>query len=87
MRESAAEGREMRRRIEGSGFLQNEELNLLAAQYEVNILAATGESNSFQPITAQTLKELLLPPRCCNWRDGLERFDTTICVYTNGSHF
>ena len=81
-------GREMRQRIQAPGgvMLEEIELRLLAAQFKVNILAATGESKRFQPINAEALRAIL-PPACCDWPAEQERFRTTVSIYTSGVHF
>jgi hypothetical protein len=81
-------GREMRQRIQAPGgvMLEEIELRLLAAQFKVNILAATGESKRFQPINAEALRAIL-PPACCDWPAEQERFRTTVSIYTSGGHF
>jgi hypothetical protein len=75
-------GQEMARRVMSSGFLEEQELRLLAAQFRVNILAATGESGRFQPATRATLTHVL-PAECL--RGGA--FTDTIAIFTNGTHF
>jgi len=66
------------------GFLHETELHLLAAQFQVNILAATAETHLFQPITRQALQALYGETRCM---DGLPAFGRTVCIYTSGGHF
>lgn len=66
------------------GFLHETELHLLAAQFRVNILAATAETHLFQPITREALQVLYGDTRCM---DGLPAFRRTICIYTSGGHF
>ena len=76
------EGRTMARRVMSSGFLYEQELRLLAAQFHVNILAATGESGRFQPTDVEALR-LTLPAACVP--GGV--FQHTIGIYTSGRHF
>ena len=75
-------GREMARRVMSTAFLEEQELRLLAAQFRVNILAATGESKRFQPATSETLRHTLPAP--CVPRGA---FAHTNAIYTNGVHF
>jgi len=84
MRYNPVEGKEMEKRILSTDFLREYELNLLAAQFRVNILAAQGEDNVnlFQPVNRDAL-EFNLPVECIPH----ENFMTTIAIYTSGAHF
>jgi hypothetical protein len=77
-----AAGQEMAGRVMSTAFLEEQELRLLAAQFRVNILAATGESGRFQPATRETLLHML-PAECVPGG----AFQHTIGIYTNGAHF
>ena len=77
-----AAGQEMAGRVRSTAFLEEQELRLLAAQFRVNILAATGESGRFQPATRETLLHML-PAECVPGG----AFAHTIAIYTNGAHF
>jgi len=66
------------------GFLHETELHLLAAQFRVNILAATRETHLFQPITRDALQVLYGDTGCM---EGLPAFRRTVCIYTSGGHF
>jgi len=77
-------GMMMERIMAPRGFLHETELHLLAAQFEVNILAATAESHLFQPITREALQVLYGDTGCM---DRLPPFRRTICIYTSGGHF
>lgn len=74
----------MERILAPRGFLHETELHLLAAQFRVNILAATAETRLFQPITREALQVLYGDTRCM---DGLPAFGRTVCIYTSGGHF
>jgi hypothetical protein len=74
----------MERILAPRGFLHETELHLLAAQFRVNILAATAETRLFQPITRDTLQVLYGDTGCMN---GLPAFDRTVCIFTSGGHF
>jgi len=74
----------MERILAPLGFLHETELHLLAAQFRVNILAATRETGLFQPITRDALQVLYGDTRCM---DGLPAFRKTVCIYTSGAHF
>jgi hypothetical protein len=75
-------GQEMARRVMGRRFLEEHELQLLAVQFRVNILAATDESKLFQEYNMETLS-LLLPGECLRGGD----FTHTISIFTSGAHF
>ena len=66
------------------GFLHETELHLLAAQFRINILAATRETHLFQPITRDALQVLYGETHCM---DELPAFRKTVCIYTSGGHF
>jgi hypothetical protein len=74
----------MERILAPRGFLHETELHLLAAQFRVNILAATAETRLFQPITRDTLQVLYGATGCMN---GLPAFRKTVCIFTSGGHF
>jgi hypothetical protein len=75
-------GQRMAGRVMSTAFLEEQELRLLAAQFRVNILAATGESGRFQPATRETLLHVL-PAECVPGG----AFEHTIAIFTNGAHF
>jgi hypothetical protein len=74
----------MERILAPRGFLHETELHLLAAQFHVNILAATAETHLFQPVTRDTLQVLYGATGCM---DGLPAFRKTVCIFTSGGHF
>ena len=74
----------MERILAPRGFLHETELHLLAAQFRVNILAATAETRLFQPITRDTLQLFYGATGCIN---GLPAFERTVCIFTSGGHF
>jgi len=82
LRNERGAGQEMAARIRSTAFLEEQELRLLAAQFRVNILAATGESGRFQPATRETLL-ITLPAECVPGG----AFEHTIAIFTNGAHF
>jgi hypothetical protein len=75
-------GQRMADRVMSRKFLEEQELRLLAAQFRVNILAATGESRRFQSVTSDALRDIL--PRPCVPAGA---FEHTIAIYTSGVHF
>ena len=68
------------------GYLQENIIFLLAAQFQLNILTATSDKRVylFNYHTAESLKELGLIPGDCKFP---RKFKTTICIYTSGDHF
>jgi len=68
------------------GFLGDSVVDLLAAQFGVNILAINGRMNSFVSITPESLR-VILPKTCIDSLPNSELFDNTIIIYTSDAHF
>jgi len=68
------------------GYLQDNIIFLLAAQFHVNILTATSDKRVylFNYHTADSLRELGLIPKDCKFP---RKFERTISIYTSGDHF
>ena len=68
------------------GYLQDNIIFLLAAQFHVNILTATSDKRVylFNYHTADSLRDLGLIPKDCKFP---RKFERTISIYTSGDHF
>jgi len=80
--------KELSNRIKGRDFLEDTELFLLAAQFQIRILSASSGraaiGNQFYLVDGRAIKGIL-PEACCNWENDNDW--PIICIYTNMAHF